>query len=77
MHIDDRKRYDKRNIESNLRGGRVALKEHEAYLAKLPDVSEKAYNPDHEVLEGGESGGIPGNPPPGLRQKGDKRKGKG
>ena len=35
MHIDDRKRYDKRNMENHLRGRGVTPKDYEAYLARL------------------------------------------
>ena len=59
MHIDERKRYDKRNMENNLRGRGVVPKDYEAYLARLPDVGDKAYTPEQEVLEGGDQPGSP------------------
>jgi hypothetical protein len=48
MHTDESKRFDKRNIESNLRRGFIASKEHENYLNKLPDVSDKIFDPEDE-----------------------------
>jgi hypothetical protein len=77
MHIDERKRYDKRNMENNLRGRGVLPKDYEAYLARLPDVGDKAYTPEQEVLEGGDQPGPPGDLEMPLRQKGAKKKGKG
>jgi len=46
MHTHEAKRFDKRNIESNLRKGIVTPKEYESYLSKLPDVSDKVFNPE-------------------------------
>ena len=41
MHIDESKKFDRRNIERNLKEGMITLKEYEGYLAKLPDASDK------------------------------------
>ncbi len=46
MHIDESKKFDRRNIERNLKEGIITLKEYEGYLAKLPDASEKIYTPE-------------------------------
>ena len=43
MHTDETKRFDKRNVESNLRNGVISRKEYETYLSKLPDVSDKVF----------------------------------
>jgi len=43
MHTDETKRFDKRNIESNLRRGVMVSKEYENYLNKLPDASDKIF----------------------------------
>ena len=43
MHIDETKKFDKRNVETNIRDGVVSKKEYEAYLSKLPDVSDKVF----------------------------------
>jgi len=46
MHIDESKKFDKRNIERNLKEKIITQKEYENYLAKLPDVSDKIYIPE-------------------------------
>jgi hypothetical protein len=46
MHIDESKKFDKRNIERNLKEKIITQKEYENYLAKLLDVSDKIYIPD-------------------------------
>lgn len=43
MHIDEKKRYDKRTIEQNLKEGLISQEEYEAYLANLPDVLDKIF----------------------------------
>ena len=43
MHIDEKKRYDKRTIERSLREGLISLKEYERHFANLPDVSDKIF----------------------------------
>jgi len=43
MHTDETKRFDKRNVEGNIREGVVSRKEYETYLSKLPDVSDKVF----------------------------------
>lgn len=42
QHIDENKKFDKRTIARNLKEGIVPTKEWEAFLKKLPDVSDKA-----------------------------------
>lgn len=54
MHTDEGKRYDKRNIENNLRRRNMSKKDYENFLAKLPDVSDKIFNPDEIASEAGE-----------------------
>ena len=46
MHIDESKKFDRRNIDRNLKEGVITLKEYEGYLAKLPDASDKIYTPE-------------------------------
>jgi len=46
MHVDESKKFDKRNIERNLREKIITQKEYEIYLSKLPDVSDKIYIPE-------------------------------
>ncbi len=62
MHTDENKRYDKRNIDTNLRKGEVTLKDYEVYLSRLPDVSDKVFTPEEEVIpEGEEKSGSKGS----------------
>lgn len=42
QHIDENKKFDKRTIARNLKEGTIPTKEWEAFLKKLPDVSDKA-----------------------------------
>ena len=54
MHTDEGKRYDKRNMENNLRRRIMSKKDYENFLAKLPDVSDKIFNPEEMASEVGE-----------------------
>jgi len=56
MHTDENKKYDKRNIASNLQRGLVTAKEYETYLSKLPDAGDKVFDPDEE--HPGDEGGL-------------------
>jgi hypothetical protein len=51
MHIDEGKKFDKRNIPKNLKNGIIAQKDYEIYLSKLPDVSDKLFNPEETPAE--------------------------
>lgn len=51
MHIDPNKKFDIRNIERNIKEGIITQKDYEIYLSKLPDVSDKIYNPDESFEE--------------------------
>jgi len=55
MHTDEEKKFDIRTIERNTKSGIVTQKDYETYLFKLPDVSDKVFNPE-EALE--DSGGA-------------------
>ncbi len=46
MHIDEGKKFDKRNITKNIKDGIITQKDYEIFLSKLPDVSDKLFNPD-------------------------------
>jgi hypothetical protein len=77
MHTDQSKRFDRRNIQSNLRRGVINPKEYESHLAKLPDVSEKIYDSGEE-LPGGEPESASGSGSNrSTKKKGGKGKGKG
>jgi hypothetical protein len=54
MHTDESKRFDKRNIQSNLRRRVVSKKDYETYLTKLPDVSDKMFSFEEKSSEIGE-----------------------
>ena len=54
MHTDENKRYDRRNIDSNLQRGSLTTKEYETYLSRLPDVSDKVFKPDEGDSSEGE-----------------------
>ena len=77
MHTDQSKRFDKRNIQSNLRRRVINSKEYESYLAKLPDVSDKIYDSGEES-PGGEPESASGSGSiRSTKKKGGKGKGKG
>ncbi len=46
MHTDENKIFDKRNTERNIKGGVITAEDYETYLSKLPDVSDKLFNPE-------------------------------
>jgi hypothetical protein len=46
MHTDEQKKFDIRTIERNTKSGIVTQKDYETYLSKLPDVSDKVFNPE-------------------------------
>lgn len=54
MHIDDGKKFDIRNIAGNIKGGVFSQKEYEAYLSRLPDVSDKIFYLEAEEAESAE-----------------------
>ncbi len=54
MHIDENKKFDKRNIDKNIKEGMLSQKEYEIHLSRLPDVSDKAFlgeEPETESIE--------------------------
>jgi hypothetical protein len=51
MHIDENKRFDRRNIEKNIKDGVFPQKEYEIYLSKLPDASNKIFNPEEPLFD--------------------------
>jgi hypothetical protein len=51
MHVDESKKFDKRNIERNLKDGVITLKDYETYLSKLPDVSDQMFIPEEDAAE--------------------------
>lgn len=57
MHIDDNKKFDKRNIEKNLKNGIITEKDYEMFLSRLPDASDKLFNPEEEFADSEEPEG--------------------
>jgi len=75
MHIDESKKFDKRNIERNIKDGVITQKEYELYLSKLPDVSDKIYIPEESIGETEELDSFKENERQ-PKKKGGKKKGK-
>jgi hypothetical protein len=74
MHIDETKKFDKRNIQRNLKDGLVSQKDYESYLSKLPDASDKVFVADTEPAETEHKGIAEGSSHKGSAKK--KTKGK-
>lgn len=55
MHTDESKKFDKRSIDRKIREGSLPRKEYKDYLASLPDVSDKVYEPEQDAQEEGKS----------------------
>jgi hypothetical protein len=51
MHTDENKKFDKRNVERNIKEGIITQKDYEIYLSKLPNVSDKLFNPEETSAE--------------------------
>jgi hypothetical protein len=51
MHIDASKKFDRRNVERNIKNGVIAQKEYEIYLSRLSDVSDKIFNPEESTVD--------------------------
>ena len=71
MHIDENKRFDKRNLERNVKSGVIAQKDYEIYLSKLPDTGDKLFNPEMEEEVTGSRDEME------LKRRGMKKKTKG
>jgi len=73
MHIDGNKKFDKRNIEKNIKDRLITFKDYETFLSGLPDISEKIYISGETIFESGEREATPKDEaPPG--KKGAKKK---
>ena len=46
MHIDEEKKFDKRNVARNINNGIITQKDYETFVSRLPDVSSKLFNPE-------------------------------
>ena len=76
MHIDESKRFDKRNVAQNIRNGIISQKDYEIFLSKLPDASEKLFNPEETIAESDEMG-LKKESEPSSKKKGVRKKAKG
>jgi len=74
MHIDESKKFDKRNIQRNLKDGIVSQKDLESYLSRLPDASDKIFVTDADSKETEHKGTVEGPSQKGSTKK--KTKGK-
>jgi hypothetical protein len=54
MHTDEQKKFDIRTIERNTKSGIITQKDYETYLSRLPDVSDKVFNPEEASEHSGE-----------------------
>jgi len=77
MHTDESKKFDKRNIERNIKEGIITQKDYEIYLSKLPDVSNKLANPEEESLDETAELGSKREEETPPKKKGAKKKAKG
>ncbi len=76
MHTDEGKSFDKRNVVRNIKDGVITQKDYEIYLSKIPDASDKIFNPEESLPE---SYDLELDRQEGLepRKKGGKKKAKG
>ena len=74
MHTDEGKRYDKRNIQNNLQRRIMTKKDFENFLAELPDVSDKIFNPEEITSMEGEGLEAKRGPDAASKKKGAKAK---
>ena len=76
MHIDESKRFDKRNVAQNIKNGIITQKDYEIFLLKLPDASEKLFNPEENIAELDEIG-LKKESEPSSKKRGVRKKVKG
>ncbi len=51
MHVDESKKFDKRNIERNIKDGIITQKDYESYLARLEDASDKIFSHEEDMAD--------------------------
>ena len=56
MHIDENKKFDKRNIGKNIKNGIITQKDYEIYLSKLPEAGDKLFSPEETTVDSEEFG---------------------
>jgi hypothetical protein len=54
MHIDEDKKFDKRNVARNIKNGIITQKDYDTFVSRLPDVSNKLFNPEETSTDLGE-----------------------
>jgi hypothetical protein len=54
MHIDEDKKFDKRNVAGNIKSGVISQKDYETFVSRLPDASNKLFNPEETSTDLGE-----------------------
>ena len=54
MHTDEEKKFDIRTVGRNTKSGIITQKDYETYLSKLPDVSDKVFNPEEASQDFGD-----------------------
>jgi len=51
MHIDEGKKFDKRNVQRNINSGVITRKDYDIHISKLPDAGDKVFDPEGEESE--------------------------
>lgn len=74
MHIDEEKKFDKRNVARNIKSGLITQKDYETFVSRLPDASGKLFNPEETSTDLAEIESREGGEP---KRKGIKKKAKG
>jgi hypothetical protein len=74
MHIDEEKKFDKRNVARNIKSGLITQKDYETFVSRLPDASGKLFNPEETSTDLAEIESREGGEP---KKKGIKKKAKG
>jgi len=76
MHIDEDKKFDKRNVARNIKSGVISQKDYETFVSRLPDASNKLFNPEETSTDLGEVESREVSETS-SKKKGIKKKGKG
>ena len=77
MHIDENKKFDKRNVEKNIKDGAITIKDYEIYLSKLPDAGDKLFSPEETTIDSDEFESKKEEESPTSKKRVTKKKAKG
>jgi hypothetical protein len=78
MHVDEGKKFDKRNILRNIKNGLITQKDYEVFLSKLPDASNKLFSTEEAPTDSAEPEAREMSETPSKKKAARKRaKGKG